>query len=76
MAVVLEEQLQLVQDLFERAGADVPQHHRGQGAFVLCRQCHVGAGHGNGSWHARLPVLPMPDGPPGVTPMHPGDFTA
>ncbi|GGV65780.1 hypothetical protein GCM10010294_18600 [Streptomyces griseoloalbus] len=76
MAVLLDDQLQLGQGLFERAGVEVPQHHGGQGSFVLRRQRHVGAGHGNGSWHARLPVLPMPVGPPGVTPMHPGDFTA
>ncbi|GGQ80162.1 hypothetical protein GCM10010280_28140 [Streptomyces pilosus] len=65
MTVLLDEHLQFGQRLFQRAGVDVPQHDGGQGSFVLGRQRQVGAGHGNGSWHARLPVLPMPGSPPG-----------
>ncbi|GGP91365.1 hypothetical protein GCM10010233_03920 [Streptomyces pseudogriseolus] len=76
MAVRLDDRLEFGQHLVERAGVDVAQHDGGQGPFVVRRQRHVGAGHGNGSWHARLPVLPMPVGPPGVTPVHPRDFTA
>ncbi|GAB2818923.1 hypothetical protein GCM10027073_57770 [Streptomyces chlorus] len=76
MPVLLDERLEFGQGLFERQGGDVPQHHGGQGSFVLWWQRQVGTGHGNGSWHARLPVLPMPLGPPGITPAHPDDFAA
>ncbi|GAA2763302.1 hypothetical protein GCM10010103_23430 [Streptomyces paradoxus] len=60
MAVVLDQGLHLGQDLLQRASFDVPQHDGGQGAVVVRWQRHVGAGHGNGSWHAQLPVSPCP----------------
>ncbi|GGW36659.1 hypothetical protein GCM10010320_15180 [Streptomyces caelestis] len=76
MPVVLDQGLHLGEGLLQGAPVDVPQHDGGQGAFVLWRQRHVGTGHGNGSWHAQLPVSPCPVGPPCVTPAHPVDFTA
>ncbi len=72
---LVDQRLQLGQDALQGAPVDVLEHGRGQGAFVLWRQCQVGTGHGNGSWHARLPVSHARR-PAGVTPAHPDDFTA
>ncbi|GGP92773.1 hypothetical protein GCM10010266_14410 [Streptomyces griseomycini] len=58
MPVVLDQRLEVGQRLLERTGLDVPQHHGGQGSFVLRRQRHVGAGHGNGGWHSAAPRSP------------------
>ncbi|BCL22715.1 hypothetical protein GCM10017668_45580 [Streptomyces tuirus] len=60
MPVVLDQGLHLGQRLLQGAPGHVPQHDGGQGAFVLWWQRHVGTGHGNGSWHAQLPVSPCP----------------
>ncbi|GAA2529098.1 hypothetical protein GCM10010423_24970 [Streptomyces levis] len=76
MPVVFDQGLEVGERLFQGALGEVPEHGGGQGAFVLWRQRHVGTGHGNGSWHAQLPVFPMPVGTPGVTPAHRVDFTA
>ncbi|GAA4783373.1 hypothetical protein GCM10023220_02850 [Streptomyces ziwulingensis] len=60
MSVLVDEGLEVGQRLFQRPFGDVRQDDGGHGSFVLWRQRHVGAGHGNGSWHARLPVSPWP----------------
>ncbi len=56
MPVLVDQGLHLRQRLVQRSLVEVPQHDGGQGPFVLWWQRHVGAGHGNGSWHAQLPV--------------------
>ncbi|GAB7104117.1 hypothetical protein JCM4814A_24310 [Streptomyces phaeofaciens JCM 4814] len=43
------------QGRLERLPVQAGEHGGGQGPFVLRRQRQVGAGHGNGSWHAQLP---------------------
>ncbi|GAB2724422.1 hypothetical protein GCM10027072_17590 [Streptomyces bullii] len=60
MAVLLDQCLQVGQGPLERPPVDVLQHDGGQRSFVMRRQRQVGAGHGNGSWHAQLPVSPCP----------------
>ncbi|GGR60946.1 hypothetical protein GCM10010220_09760 [Streptomyces parvulus] len=75
MPVLVEEGLEVGEDVLQGAPVDVLEDDRGQGAFVLWRQCHVGTGHGNGSWHARLPVSHARRSA-GVAPAHPDDFTA
>ncbi|GGS25671.1 hypothetical protein GCM10010238_12470 [Streptomyces griseoviridis] len=75
MSVLVDEGLQLGEHVVEGAPVDVLEHGRGHGPFVLRRQCQVGTGHGNGSWHARLPVSQARRSA-GVTPAHPDDFTA
>ncbi|GLX54663.1 hypothetical protein Shyhy01_76120 [Streptomyces hygroscopicus subsp. hygroscopicus] len=60
MAVLLDDGVQFGERVVERVAVETGQHDGGHGAFVLWRQRQVGAGHGNGSWHAPLP----------------GDFTA
>ncbi len=56
VAALVGQGLELGQHLVQGAPVDVLEHGRGQRPFVLRRQCQVGTGHGDGSWHARLPV--------------------
>jgi hypothetical protein len=55
MPVLLDERLHVRQGVVQRLTVEVPEHDGGHGSLVLRRQGHVGAGHGNGSWHAQLP---------------------
>ncbi|GAA3220673.1 hypothetical protein GCM10020256_26900 [Streptomyces thermocoprophilus] len=56
VAVLLDEGLHGEQRLVQRLPVDVRQDGGRHGPLVLRRQCQVGAGHGNGSWHAQLPI--------------------
>ncbi|GAA4069526.1 hypothetical protein GCM10022233_52100 [Streptomyces shaanxiensis] len=55
MAVLIDQGLHVRQRQVQGLLTEVPEHDGGHGSLVLRRQRHVGAGHGNGSWHAQLP---------------------
>ncbi|GAA1500732.1 hypothetical protein GCM10009787_78870 [Streptomyces bangladeshensis] len=75
MAVLLGQGVEFGEGLVQRLAVEAGQDDGGHGPFVLRRQCHVGTGHGNGSWHAQLPALHTRR-PTGVTPMRQDDFIA
>ncbi|GGP31363.1 hypothetical protein GCM10018980_65280 [Streptomyces capoamus] len=75
MAVLLGVGVEFGEGLIERLAVEPGQHDGGHGPLVLRRQCHVGTGHGNGSWHAQLPAL-LTRRPTGVTPVRRDDFIA
>ncbi len=75
IAVLLGQGVEFGERLLQRALVEAAEHDGRHGPLVLCRQRHVGTGHGNGSWHAQLPALHTRR-PTGVTPVRQDDFTA
>ncbi|GEC05784.1 hypothetical protein SSP24_34390 [Streptomyces spinoverrucosus] len=75
MPVRLDQRLHLGEHLLQRAFVHIVQDDGGQGPLVLRRQRHVGTGHGNGCWHAQLPV-PTQVRPADATLVHRDDFIA
>ncbi|GHF14352.1 hypothetical protein GCM10017776_35390 [Streptomyces griseoluteus] len=75
MAELVDHALDFQEGLVQRAAVEVAQHDGGHGPLVLRRQCQVGTGHGDGSWHAQLPAL-TPSGPPARFPSGHDDFVA
>ncbi|GGR54627.1 hypothetical protein GCM10010236_03420 [Streptomyces eurythermus] len=73
--MLLGEPVESGEALVQRPAVESGQHDGGYGPLVLRRQRHVGAGHGNGCWHAQLSALHIRR-PTGVTPVRRDDFIA